>query len=86
VARPPKPSQIYTVNGISFNKKFNTFATYGQDGCYFLWNKDNKSKLKSTKPGPFPITAGDYHEAATLFAFAFGYDYGKGLEESKKGY
>lgn len=55
-----KPSQIYAVNGLTFNKKCNTFASYGQDGCYFFWNKDNKSKLKSTKPGPCPITAADY--------------------------
>jgi mRNA export factor len=57
-----KPSQVYSVNGLTFNKKFNTFASYGQDGCYFFWNKDNKSKLKSTKPGPSPVTAADYHE------------------------
>jgi len=76
------------VNGISFNKKHNTYnvATYGQDGCYFFWNKEIKSKLRSTKPGPAPITAGDYHDSAALFAYAYGYDYGKGLEEGKKGY
>jgi mRNA export factor len=58
----------------------------GQDGCYFFWNKDNKSKLKSTKPGPCPLTAGDFLENAKMYAFAIGYDWGKGAEESKKGY
>lgn len=74
------------MNGISFNRVYNTFATMGQDGCYFFWNKDNKSKLKSTKPAPWPVTAGDYNENARMFAFAFGYDWGKGAEEAKKGY
>jgi mRNA export factor len=77
-------AKLYSVNGLSFNKQFGTFASYGQDGCYFFWNKDTKSKLKSTKPAPWPITAGDYLENAQLFAFAFGYDWGKGAEEVKK--
>jgi mRNA export factor len=77
-------SKVYAVNGLSFNKQFNTFATFGQDGSYYFWNKDTKSKLKSTKPAPWPVTAGDYLENATMFAYAFGYDWGKGAEEMKK--
>lgn len=80
------PSQVHAVNGIYFNKQHNTFATIGQDGCYFFWNKDNKSKLKSTKNAPYPVTAGDYLDTAKMFAFAYGYDWGKGAEEAKKGY
>lgn len=37
---------VYQINGISFNKAFNTFSTCGADGIYYLWNKDTKSKLK----------------------------------------
>ena len=80
----PKPSQVYAVNGIVFNKQFGTFATFGQDGTYYIWNKDTKSKLKNNKPGPHPITAADFIDNATQFAFSFGYDWGKGAEESKK--
>ena len=76
-------AKLYTVNGISFNKTYGSFATYGSDGAYFIWNKDTKSRLKSVKPGPAPITAGDFLENGTMFAFAFGYDYSKGLEEGK---
>jgi mRNA export factor len=79
-------SIVHAVNGISFNKQYNTFATMGQDGCYFFWNKDNKSKLKSTKNAPYPVTCGDYLDSARMFAFALGYDWGKGAEEAKKGY
>ena len=78
------PIKAFTINGISFNRTFNTFATYGQDGCYFFWNKDTKSKLKSTKAAPWPVTAADYLENATMFAFSYGYDWGKGAEEAKK--
>jgi len=56
----------------------------GSDGNYFIWNKDTKSRLRSTKPAPWPITAGDFIENASLLAFAYGYDYSKGYEESKK--
>jgi mRNA export factor len=75
--------KVYTTNGMAFNKAFGTFATYGNDGCYLVWNKDTKTRLKSTKPAPWPITAADFLENGTLFAFAFGYDYSKGAEGAK---
>ena len=78
------PIKAFALNGISFNRTFNTFATYGQDGCYFFWDKDTKSKLKSTKAAPWPVTAADYLENASMFAFSYGYDWGKGAEEAKK--
>ena len=83
-ASPSVPVKVFAVNGLTFNRTFNTFSTYGQDGCYFFWNKDTKSKLKSTKAAPWPVTAADYLENATMFAYSFGYDWGKGAEEAKK--
>jgi len=77
--------KVYAVNGVCFNKQFNSFATYGSDGSYFFWNKDTKSRLKSTKAAPWPITSADFLENATMFAFAFGYDWAKGIEETKRG-
>eukprot|EP00347_Sterkiella_histriomuscorum_P013043 403366232 len=84
----PKPSQVYAVNGIVFNKQFGSFATLGQDGSYYFWNKDTKSKLRNTKaPNPqIPLTSADFLDNAQQFAYAYGYDWGKGAEESKKGY
>lgn len=72
------------MNGITFNKQFGTFATYGSDGNYFIWNKDTKSRLRSTKTAPWPITSADFLENASLLAFAYGYDYGKGAEGAKE--
>eukprot|EP00349_Pseudokeronopsis_sp_Brazil_P004957 CAMPEP_0202961206 /NCGR_PEP_ID=MMETSP1396-20130829/5266_1 /ASSEMBLY_ACC=CAM_ASM_000872 /TAXON_ID= /ORGANISM="Pseudokeronopsis sp., Strain Brazil" /LENGTH=162 /DNA_ID=CAMNT_0049680863 /DNA_START=665 /DNA_END=1153 /DNA_ORIENTATION=+ len=72
------------VNAITFNKQFGTFATIGSDGNYFIWNKNTKSRLRSTKVAPWPVTSGDFLENGQLLAFAYGYDYGKGFEEQKK--
>ena len=43
-----------------------------------------KSRLKTSKPAPWPVTSGDFLENATLFAYAYGYDWGKGAEEATK--
>ena len=61
-----KPSQVYSVNGLTFNKQFNTFATYGQDGAYYFWNKDTKSKLRNTKAAPYPVTAASFLDNGKL--------------------
>ena len=36
--------QVFAVNSISFNKQWNTFATFVQDGTFTTWNKDTKTK------------------------------------------
>lgn len=74
-------AKVHSVNGLAFNKQFGSFATYGADGCYFFWNKDTRSRLKASKTGPSPVTAGDFLENGTMFAYAYGYDWGKGVEE-----
>ena len=60
---------------------FGSFATVGADGCFFIWNKDTRSRLKASKAGPSPVTAADFVENGQLLAYAFGYDWGKGIEE-----
>lgn len=66
---------MFSVNGIAFNRQFGTFATYGQDGSYFFWNKDTKSKLRNTKPGvpPFPVTAADFLENCKFLMLVVNY-------------
>ena len=44
-----KTAEVYPVNGIAFNKKYNTFCTYGGDGVVTIWNKDVKSKYRTYK-------------------------------------
>ena len=74
---------MFSLNGITFNKAFNTFATIGADGHYFTWNKDNKSKYKSSKKFPGQLTAVDFSENGTMLAYAIGYDHSKGFEGAK---
>ena len=71
---------MYSVNGFAFNKRFNTFVSYGADGHFYTWNKDNKSKYKTSKKFPSPITAGDFNFDGTLLAYAVGYDWSMGAE------
>lgn len=54
-----KSATVWAVNGFCFNKKYNTFASYGGDGTYTTWNKDTKSKYRSSEPFPEPIVAAD---------------------------
>ena len=42
-------ADVFSLNGITFNEAYNTFATIGSDGVMVMWNKDTKSKYKSTK-------------------------------------
>ena len=61
------------MNGIAFNQQYNTFATYGSDGAIIVWNKDTKSKYKSSKKFPSPFTAASFTEDGKLLAYAIGY-------------
>lgn len=74
----------YTVNYIAFNKLYNTFATVGSDGTFIVWNKDTKSRYKSSKPAPLPMVACDFSDDASIFAFASCEDWSKGFEASKQ--
>lgn len=68
-------ADVYSVNGLCFNQKYNTFASYGSDGMFTIWNKDTKSKYKSSKKFPAPITSAAFSDDATLLAYAVGYDW-----------
>ena len=69
---------MFSLNGIAFNKTYGTFATIGSDGHYFTWNKDSKSKYKSSPKFPNSLTALDFSEDGALLVFAVGYDYSQG--------
>lgn len=71
---------VYSVNAITFNKPYGTFATGGGDGYFYIWDKKNRTKLKN---GYFddkaPITALEYNALGDLLAYAAGNDWSKGL-------
>ena len=75
---------VYSVNHINFNKKYNTFATFGSDGTFITWNKDMKSKYHSSKRFSLPIQAADFSDNAQFMAYAVGYDWNQGHESSLK--
>lgn len=76
-------ADVYAVNGITFNTQYNTFATYGSEGAMIVWNKDSKSKYKSSKKFPAPFTAASFTEDGKLIAYAIGYDWSKGHSGSQ---
>jgi len=73
-------TEVYPVNAIAFNQVHGTFCTGGGDGSWILWDKESKCKLKigsiQTKA---PITSLDYSYDGNLLAYAYGYDWHKGL-------
>ena len=73
-------ADVYSVNGITFNEQYNTFATYGSDGVIVIWNKDTKSKYRASKKFPRAFTASDFTCDGKLLAYAIGYDWAKGFE------
>lgn len=76
-------ADVYSVNGIAFNTQYNTFATYGSDGVIVIWNKDTKSKYRSSKKFPGAFTAADFTDDGKLLAYAIGYDWAKGFEAQR---
>lgn len=75
---------VYTVNSISFNVQYNTFGTTGSDGTYIIWNKDTKSKYKSSKNTPLPVTAGCFSDDASVWIFATGEDWSLGAHSASQ--
>ncbi|CAI2369414.1 unnamed protein product [Moneuplotes crassus] len=75
-------NDAYAVHQISFNKKYSTFATCGGDGNYFIWDKKNKKRLKTTRGCDAPITACKMNDNASMVAYSFGYDWSKGYNTS----
>jgi mRNA export factor len=78
-----KTGECYSVNGFAFNQKYNTLVSLGSDGTWTTWNKDHKSKYKSSKKFPSPMTAGDFSWDGNLLAYAIGYDWSMGAEGAK---
>jgi mRNA export factor len=71
---------VFAVNSISFHNPFGTFATAGADGRYTFWDKDAKQRLKQFERCSNTLTAGDFNQSGTIYAYALGYDWSKGVE------
>uniref|UniRef100_G3P664 Rae1 protein homolog n=1 Tax=Gasterosteus aculeatus TaxID=69293 RepID=G3P664_GASAC len=74
------PQDIYAVNAISFHPVHGTLATVGSDGRFSFWDKDARTKLKTSEQLDQPITACCFNSNGNIFAYASSYDWSKGHE------
>ncbi|XP_040567735.1 protein Rae1 [Lepeophtheirus salmonis] len=71
---------IYAVNDIAFHPIHGTLATVGSDGRYSFWDKDARTKLKTSEPMDQPITKCCFTANGQIFAYSVSYDWSKGHE------
>lgn len=71
---------IFAVNDIAFHPSYGTLATAGSDGSFGFWDKDARTKLKSSEAMDQPITKCCFNSNGQIFAYALGYDWSKGYE------
>ncbi|KAG7258828.1 hypothetical protein CRUP_018998 [Coryphaenoides rupestris] len=74
------PQDIYAVNAISFHPVHGTLATVGSDGRFSFWDKDARTKLKTSEQLDQAITACCFNSNGNIFAYASSYDWSKGHE------
>lgn len=72
--------EIYAVNDIAFHPTYGTLATVGSDGRISFWDKDARTKLKTSDALPAPVTRAVIHGSGQMMAYAIGYDWSKGHE------
>jgi mRNA export factor len=68
------------VNDIAFHPIHGTLATVGADGRYSFWDKDQRTKLKTSDAMPEALTTCGFDASGQIFAYAVGYDWSKGHE------
>lgn len=71
---------IYAVNDIKFHPIHGTLSTVGSDGSFSFWDKDARTKLKSSEMMDQAITKSCFNAHGQIFAYAVGYDWSKGHE------
>lgn len=72
--------EVYIVHDIVFHPQHGTLATVGSDGRYSFWDKDARTKLKTSEAVEQPITRAAFSARGELFAYAVSYDWSKGHE------
>jgi len=71
---------IFAVNDIAFHPVHGTLATVGSDGKYSFWDKDARTKLKTSDACEQAITKCAFNKDGNIFAYAVSYDWSKGHE------
>jgi len=65
------------VNDIKFHPVHGTLATVGSDATFAYWDKDARTKLKSSETLDQPITKCCFNSNGQIFAYSTGYDWSK---------
>ncbi|KFM64989.1 mRNA export factor, partial [Stegodyphus mimosarum] len=71
---------IFAVNDIAFHPVHGTLATVGSDGRFSFWDKDARTKLRTSEQMDQPITRCCFNARGEIFAYAVSYDWSKGHE------
>nr|QBH73992.1 mitotic checkpoint protein and poly(a)+ RNA export protein [Nicoletia phytophila] len=71
---------IFAVNDISFHPAHGTLATVGSDGRFSFWDKDARTKLKTSEAMEQSITRCCFNNNGQIFAYSVSYDWSKGHE------
>lgn len=77
---PNGVQDIYAVNDIAFHPVHGTLATAGSDGRFSFWDKDARTKLKTSEQFDQPISTCCFNAQGNIFAYASSYDWSKGHE------
>lgn len=72
--------KTFAVNDITFHPRTGTFVTVGSDGGFNAWDKEARTRLKTGKLLPQPVTSCHYNSDGSLLAYAGSYDWSKGHE------
>ncbi|EPY79998.1 mRNA export factor [Camelus ferus] len=75
--RAASSGEMITVNGIAFHPVHGTLATVGSDGRFSFWDKDARTKLKTSEQLDQPISACCFNHNGNIFAYASSYDWSK---------
>lgn len=73
---------VYAVNDTAFHPVHGTLATVGSDGTFCFWDKDARTRLKSSDALDQSITKCGFNANGQIFAYAIGYDWSKGYEHN----
>ena len=68
---------LWQVNGIAFHPVHGTLATVGSDGRFSFWDKDARTKLKTSDQFDQPISTCAFNAQGNIFAYAASYDWSK---------
>lgn len=67
----------FQVNDVAFHPEHGTLATVGSDKRFSFWDKDARTKLKTSESMTQPITKCCFNKDGQIFAYSVSYDWSK---------